>query len=892
MASASRPRLSRLPLLALALLLALNWAPPLFGLAPPLGFVAGSQTQGTPSACQAVGNNWTSCGSAFVSDNAYAFANATRGPAQFVRPDADVFAGNWTASGAPTHHEAVDEVTPNGDTDYVVSSTNDDILDVGLSSVGDPQSSTGHILRYTAMAFGGSAPERAELHLFEGVTQVAATGQPNIDRTAYTTYEHPLSASEADSITDYSNLHLELHTHNLAAGESIRITQAEFEVPGLLIPGTPSDTAWSRFGLGLNPSDTVRSVEIGVEWFRISNAPILNVTVSWNGGLAWAANQTATDKSADDDLVEWLNFTSATTWDAAALNDSNFRVRLGTNASGARLDYVTARVNYLDVILDVNLSASASSADPGDILTLNATVQNLGSGPAQNVLIEGIVDPNATYLGSVPSGTYDGVARTVRWSVASLPSGASTSVEWTVRINVGTPNQASITSGARVEGEDSGGEVVPPDEALNMVTVQAPVFSPLVMLDRNQAERGDEIAATVYYNNTGTGTARNAWLNWSLGGHFELVSLAPSFSITNTPDGFNVPLTDVIPGSHAITARLRALRGLQDGLLMGLQVTWEATDGNGNALSDKQLAGTVRLLAPSVSLGLEAATQEVGMGSTFQINISIQNAGGASGTGWLNLSLPAGFRYVADNRTFSVAVMEGEVSWRLTSIPAGQVVPLGIELQAGRNARVESLRFSMDYTDDEGTPPATAISNAITVEVTGELIPAWLLWLAIVLATGSGLLAFFIIRRRLRAFSIEEVFVTDAGGVLVAHLSRTLTPDKDRDVLAAMLKTVQDFVTDAFSTRDKSPMRRIEFGAQSILIERGLHHWVAVVFRGKDHTGLGTRLAMVSEQIGVDYGEVLADWGGEMSRVRGIQDLLKHLWAEEGLPLGPIRELL
>ncbi|MFQ5908725.1 MAG: DUF11 domain-containing protein [Thermoplasmata archaeon] len=901
MASARRPQISRLTMLASVLLLALGLASPLYGVAPPLGLAVGAQAQGAPLACQAVGNNWTSCGNAFVSDDAYAYANATREPVQFARPNADVFAVNWTDSGGDTvQFDELDETSPDDDATYSQTGVNPDDGDdaeFNLTDIQDPQASDGHILRYrfrNAGPLGGNAQLDVRVELREGAILIASWDHADIRSTAYVSHSQTLSVAQADLIGNYSDLRVRLDVTFTPGSQSrqFRLTWIEFEAPGLLIPDTPSDTAWSRFGLGLAPSDTVRSVEVGVEWFRTSNAPILNITVSWNGGLAWAVNQTATNRSVDDDIVEWLNFTSAWAWDAATLNDTNLRLRLGTNSSGARLDHVTVRVNFLDVILDLDISASASSADPGDSLTLNATVRNLGSGPALNVLIEGTVDANATYISSTPLGTYDGVTRTVSWSIPSLPSGASSSVQWTVRINLGTPDQATVASSVRADGEDSDGGTVPPVEALATVVVQAPVFSPVFLLAPNQAERGDEIEAIVHHNNTGAGNARFAWLNWSLGGHFELVSLTPPSSVTNTSDGFNLLLADVTPGPHALTARLRVLRGLQDGLLMGLQVTWEATDGNGNALSDEQLVGTVRLLAPSVSLGLEGATQRLGAGSTFQVNVSIQNVGGGSGTGWLNLSLPSGFRYVADNGTFPVALMDGEVSWRLASVPAGEVLTLGIELQAGGGARAESLRFSMEYTDDEGTPPATAVSNALTVEVTGELVPAWLLWLAVALAAGSGPLVFLLIRRRDRVFSIEEVFVTDARGVLVAHLSRTLTPDKDRDVLAAMLKTVQDFVTDAFSSHDKSPMRRIEFGHHSILIERGLHHWVAAVFRGDDHTGLGTRLALVSEQIDLDYGEVLADWAGEMSRVQGIQDLLKHLWAEEGLSLGPIRGLL
>jgi hypothetical protein len=122
-------------------------------------------------------------------------------------------------------------------------------------------------------------------------------------------------------------------THALAAW-------APAPAPG--VSGT-NDTAWRDFGFALG-SDPISSVEVGVEWFRNNTAPILNITVSWDGGSTWATNQTATNKSADDNTVEWLDFTSATSWTATQLNDANLRVRVGTNASGARLDYVTVRV--------------------------------------------------------------------------------------------------------------------------------------------------------------------------------------------------------------------------------------------------------------------------------------------------------------------------------------------------------------------------------------------------------------------------------------------------------------------------------------------------------------------------------------------------------------------
>ncbi len=106
------------------------------------------------------------------------------------------------------------------------------------------------------------------------------------------------------------------------------------------------DYGWRNFGFNLNVTDTVERVEIGVEWFRNNAAPILNVTVSWDGGTTWAANQTASNQSTDDDTLQFLDFTPAVPWASSLLNDANLRARAGTNASGANLDHIAVRVTF------------------------------------------------------------------------------------------------------------------------------------------------------------------------------------------------------------------------------------------------------------------------------------------------------------------------------------------------------------------------------------------------------------------------------------------------------------------------------------------------------------------------------------------------------------------
>jgi len=153
--------------------------------------------------------------------------------AQFARPDSTVSAGGWTAVGAATLHAATDEVTPNGATDYAEANSGDTTMELGLSDVNDPGSSTGHTIRVTALAVGSGQPERLDISLYQGGTLIvgAFSGQ-NIDRSAYTAYTYTLSALEADSITDYTNLRFRIAVATIGGGtERLRVTQAELEVP-------------------------------------------------------------------------------------------------------------------------------------------------------------------------------------------------------------------------------------------------------------------------------------------------------------------------------------------------------------------------------------------------------------------------------------------------------------------------------------------------------------------------------------------------------------------------------------------------------------------------------------------------------------------------------------
>lgn len=351
----------------------------------------------------------------------------------------------------------------------------------------------------------------------------------------------------------------------------------------------------------------------------------------------------------------------------------------GSDHNGAPMT-TTTRVHMVTILgprLSLTILSTMSTMDPGDNVTLNATVTNVGAATASNVLLEGTVDANATFISAV-SASYNSFTRTVSRTIAAVGVGGTASLEWVVQPPPGTPDGSAVRSVARATYEDATSTRLPVETASTVGTVRAPAFAPFLRLDRTSAERGDTVSATLYFNNTGSVSAPTAASSWNLGGNYALISLAPVTPFNNSANGFDINWLGVAAGPHSIIARLRVLTGLSDGLSMPIQVRWSATDGNGNALPPVTRSSTVVLRAPVPAIGLSPGSARADAGSIFTLNLTLRNTGGAAAVGWLNATLPAGFTYVDDNGTYTVTLVGDRISWVIPALTSGASVTLGI----------------------------------------------------------------------------------------------------------------------------------------------------------------------------------------------------------------------
>jgi len=103
-----------------------------------------------------------------------------------------------------------------------------------------------------------------------------------------------------------------------------------------------------RYTSSGNPTQDAYICEAQFNTLVTNSAPQIKIDVSWNGGAIWSSTQNTTLTSSE--TTTWYDVTSATTWDATKLNNTNFKVRaLAQTVNGAvevRLDWLPVEVTY------------------------------------------------------------------------------------------------------------------------------------------------------------------------------------------------------------------------------------------------------------------------------------------------------------------------------------------------------------------------------------------------------------------------------------------------------------------------------------------------------------------------------------------------------------------
>lgn len=149
-------------------------------------------------------------------------------------------------------------------------------------------------------------------------------------------------------------------------------------------------------------------------------------------------------------------------------------------------------------------------------------------------------------------------------------------------------------------------------------------------------------------------------------------------------------------------------------------------------------------------------------------------------------------------------------------------------------------------------------------------------WLFLVLSfIIAGAFAFH--KRRSR-YWVYEAFLIHEKGLPIAHGSIRESSELEDVVVSGMFTAVQDFISDALSgkTEDDWEVEEMKFGGNKILIERSESLYLALIFEGNGKA-LRKHAKKLLKEIDEKYGDVLKDWDGDMSQVKGINTMIEGL---------------
>ena len=152
---------------------------------------------------------------------------------QTARPASIIAAGGWTASSGTLDSATSDQ----SDSTYAIADSTDTSMQLKLGSLTDPSLSTEHAVYFRARISGGGGPgEKLDAYLYQGGTQIATlANNMAVNRLAFTEYSYNMTAGEADSITDYTDLRVHINKDTLASGEYLWVSEIWMVCPDAVV---------------------------------------------------------------------------------------------------------------------------------------------------------------------------------------------------------------------------------------------------------------------------------------------------------------------------------------------------------------------------------------------------------------------------------------------------------------------------------------------------------------------------------------------------------------------------------------------------------------------------------------------------------------------------------
>ena len=132
-------------------------------------------------------------------------------------------------------------------------------------------------------------------------------------------------------------------------------------------------------------------------------------------------------------------------------------------------------------------------------------------------------------------------------------------------------------------------------------------------------------------------------------------------------------------------------------------------------------------------------------------------------------------------------------------------------------------------------------------------------------------------RYRLGSYRVEEVYLLDSIGRVIAHSGASDDSGIDQDIMGSMLQALSDFVSESFQADETRTLKKLEHGDLLLLIERGRNAVLALVVRGQERPEIREQLVGAIDLIENQFGSVLENWDGDLGRFEGAGEIIESL---------------
>jgi uncharacterized repeat protein (TIGR01451 family) len=202
-------------------------------------------------------------------------------------------------------------------------------------------------------------------------------------------------------------------------------------------------------------------------------------------------------------------------------------------------------------VMVIEKIAIPDPVQPGYLITYTIWYNNTGDGNAKRVWVNDTLPFNVDFVSSSIAPTVLS-GQDVRWYFNNIVHDTTNSITVTVQVNANASDGEVLVNAVDLIYHDALGRVMGTSTAWTNVTCVRPQITVEKTVDLANANAGDSLTYTIYFNNTGTGNAGHVWVNDTIPQNTTYQSSSVAYDSVNG-NTYNWHFTNVAPGSHSFT---------------------------------------------------------------------------------------------------------------------------------------------------------------------------------------------------------------------------------------------------------------------------------------------------------------------------------------------------